>query len=292
MKRLSGVLLLPISLAACGLFLLSPVWGPGTAAQGAERGPQHEYVLPTRGICAHRGARSTFPENTVPAFREAVRLGVQQVEFDVCKTKDGALVIMHDPTVDRTTDGKGKVADLTLEEIKRLDAGIKMGESFRGVRVPTLDEALDVFPRNIWLNVHLKRSPGVAEAAARRIQAKGRLHQAFLACTVEQAAEARSVCPEIRICNMSRQREASIYVQQTIDTGCQFIQLVRGSYKAEDVARLKKAGIHINCFGTNEPDQLRKMYDDGIDFPLVDKTAEMQAVAAEKGILPQKEMKY
>jgi glycerophosphoryl diester phosphodiesterase len=292
MKRFQKMSPWPFSFALCGISLLCSHFSQNAVVAADDNSQQAKYVLPGRGICAHRGARTTFPENTIPAFKEAVRLGVQQIEFDVCRTKDGAMVLMHDPSVDRTTDGKGKVGDLTLEEIKRLDAGIKTGEQFKGVRVPTVEEAIDVFPRNIWLNVHLKKSPGLAPDIARLLKAKNRLHQAFLACTVEQAAEAREVCPQILICNMSRQQKTSAYVQQTIDTRCQFVQLIHKKYSPNDVATLKKAGIHINCFGTNDPDELKKMYDDGIDFPLVDKTSEMQEVAKEKGVLPQKEMKY
>ena len=293
MKRSLKTLRLPLSLAVFGISFLHAVFFPHAVVSGNDDNCQQEkYVLPERGICAHRGENSTFPENTIPAFKEAVRLGVQQVEFDVAKTKDGAMVLMHDLTVNRTTDGKGKVADLTLEEIKSLDAGIKKGEQFKGVRIPTLDEAIDVFPRNIWLNIHLKKGPEVAKDVARLLKEKNRLQQAFLACSIEQAAEAREVCPQILICNMSRQSETSAYVEQTIHTRCQFIQLIRGKYSADDIAKLKKAGIRINCFSAKTPDDLKKMVDEGINFPLVDKTAEMQEVAREKGIFPQKAMKY
>ncbi len=79
--------------------------------------------LPIRGICAYRGASNTYPENTRASFREAIRLGAHMIEMDVCFTKDRQLALMHDVTVDRTTNGSGTVSELTLEEIKRLDAG-------------------------------------------------------------------------------------------------------------------------------------------------------------------------
>jgi glycerophosphoryl diester phosphodiesterase len=75
---------------------------------------KQEEKLPERGICAHRGENGTFPENTVIGFQEAVRLGVAMVELDVRKTKDGKLIIMHDDTVDRTTNGHGKVVDFHI----------------------------------------------------------------------------------------------------------------------------------------------------------------------------------
>ncbi|HMD03800.1 MAG TPA: glycerophosphodiester phosphodiesterase family protein, partial [Candidatus Binatus sp.] len=90
---------------------------------------------------AHRGASGTFPENTLSGFRAAIDAGADMCELDVQLTRDGAVVVIHDETVDRTTDGKGEVAALTLEEIRRLDAGAKFkGGTVKGERIPTLDE--------------------------------------------------------------------------------------------------------------------------------------------------------
>ncbi|MFQ5752716.1 MAG: glycerophosphodiester phosphodiesterase, partial [bacterium] len=86
--------------------------------------------LPAKGVCAHRGANSSHPENTLSAFREAIRLGAHMIEFDVQFSKDGAVVIIHDAAVDRTTDGHGLVADLTLAEIKSLDVGLWKGVEY------------------------------------------------------------------------------------------------------------------------------------------------------------------
>jgi glycerophosphoryl diester phosphodiesterase len=91
---------------------------------------------------AHRGASAYAPENTVAAFDEAVRLGACAVEFDLRVSADGVPVVIHDETVDRTTTGRGRVADLDLLDLRRFDAGSKMHRRFAGIRIPTLDEAL------------------------------------------------------------------------------------------------------------------------------------------------------
>jgi len=109
-----------------------------------DRNGKEFYRWPGVLAVGHRGTVHLAPENTLAAFRKAIELGVDLVEIDVRETKDGHLVIMHDATVDRTTDGKGRVSDLTLEEIKRLDAGSWFSPKFAGERVPTLDEALSV----------------------------------------------------------------------------------------------------------------------------------------------------
>lgn len=95
-------------------------------------------------VVAHRGASSLAPENTLAAIKVALDLGVDVVEIDVHKTYDGELVVLHDETVNRTTTGTGKVKDLTLADIKKLDAGVRFGSSFKGERIPTLREVLEV----------------------------------------------------------------------------------------------------------------------------------------------------
>ena len=94
-------------------------------------------------IIAHRGLDETYPENTLTAFKAALEKGMA-IEIDVRGTKDDELIVLHDDTVDRTTDGEGRVAQMTLTEVKALDAGSWWGEEFTGERIPTLMETFDV----------------------------------------------------------------------------------------------------------------------------------------------------
>ena len=112
-------------------------------------------------VAAHRGWSAVYPENTMEAFKAAVELNVDQIETDVRITKDGELVLMHDAKVDRTTDGTGKVCDMTLAELKALDAGIKKGEQFRGARVPTFVEFMDLVRDlpDMTVDIELKEYP-------------------------------------------------------------------------------------------------------------------------------------
>jgi glycerophosphoryl diester phosphodiesterase len=104
-------------------------------------------------LFGHRGAAAVAPENTLPSLTRALSDGARYVEFDVHATADGHIVVIHDPTVDRTTEGTGAVRDLMLSAVRRLDAGYRFTDGhgafpFRGcdVRIPTLDEVLDQFP--------------------------------------------------------------------------------------------------------------------------------------------------
>ena len=94
---------------------------------------------------AHRGHSISYPENTLEAYRKAIELGVEMIECDVNITSDGRLVMMHDPTLDRTTTGSGNVSASTWEEIQQLDAGRKFKPEFAGVRIPSAEETLLLF---------------------------------------------------------------------------------------------------------------------------------------------------
>ena len=95
-------------------------------------------------LTAHRGWRAKYPENTMLGFREAIKLDVDGVEMDVHMTKDYRIVVCHDATLDRTTDKKGHIFNLTLDEVRKADAGIKFGEQFKGEKIPTLEEFLEL----------------------------------------------------------------------------------------------------------------------------------------------------
>lgn len=112
-------------------------------------------------VAAHRGWSEKYPENTMLAFEKAVQLGVDQIETDVRMTKDGAIVIMHDDKVDRTTNGSGRVDSFTLEELRELDAGSWKGEEFAGLKVPTFEEFLDymVTLPEMTLDIEIKEYP-------------------------------------------------------------------------------------------------------------------------------------
>src|SRR5690606_16349844 len=113
--------------------------------------------------------------------KEAVDLGAHMIEMDVQLSRDGALVIMHDETVDRTTDGTGKVSEMDLEEIRALDAGSWKSQEFAGEKVPVLEEVLEIMPRNIWLNIHIKGEAESGRKVAKLIEKTNRKHQAILA---------------------------------------------------------------------------------------------------------------
>jgi glycerophosphoryl diester phosphodiesterase len=128
---------------------------------------------------AHRGASKAFPENTLSAFRAAAAAGAEMCELDVHLTRDGAVAVIHDDVVDRTTDGRGYVAEMTLAELKRLDAGACFkGPPIKGERIPTLDEVFDAVGARCGLNIELK-SEGLERKVIGIIRAHGAIATAM-----------------------------------------------------------------------------------------------------------------
>jgi len=250
---------------------------------------QSKTVMPERGLCAHRGAMDTHPENTLPALQEAARLGAQMIEFDIQLSKDSVMVIMHDDNVDRTTNGTGNVAELSYKYLRSLDAGIKKSAEYKGTVIPTFEEVLAVMPQNVWLNCHLKGDEAVGKAAAAMLEKSGRLHQAFLTCSEKASKAAKAQVPGILICNgeNSYRRNTEKYVAETIKMKAGFIQLLRpeaGEDRTASMKALKDNQVKINFFYAEKPQELAGLYDQGVDFILVNNVGELLPETEKLGI--------
>lgn len=241
--------------------------------------------MPAAGVCAHRGNGGGMPENTTLAWPNAIRLGAQMVELDVKRCRTGELVILHDETVDRTTDGRGRACDMTFAELRALDAGCRKGARIPGcppVKIPTFEEAIDSIPADapVWINCHCAANTAVE--VARIIRAKGRLNQAFIATSLKAIDEARREVPEILSCNMSRPwhgidayrkpwppEMSTRYARETVEHRCQFLQLLAPCSKA-DAEMLHAAGVKISYFHCEDPAKVAALLDLGVDFILTD----------------------
>ncbi len=157
-------------------------------------------------VLAHRGFRSHYPENTMLSFQKAAELGVDGLEMDIHSTKDGVLVVSHDATVERMTNGSGPIKEMTLAKLRQLDAGYRWsaddGQTFpfrgQGITIPTLEEVFTAFPQ-FWINVDIKQSqPAIVTpfvAMIRRFEMAERMMVgSFDAATVHRF---RQECPEV-----------------------------------------------------------------------------------------------
>ena len=125
---------------------------PDAARTSAARG--------VRGIVAHRGSSADRPENTLASYRRAIEAGADAIEIDLRLTKDGHLVSLHDDSLDRTTEGTGPVESITLAEARQLDAGVWFDERYRGERIPTFREILELSKGHIQVFLDLKDGGG------------------------------------------------------------------------------------------------------------------------------------
>lgn len=153
---------------------------------------------------AHRGHSIAYPENTLEAYRRAIELGVEMIECDVNITRDVTLVMMHDPTLDRTTTGTGRVSAVTWEEIQRLDAGGKFKPEFAGTRVPSTEETLLLYKEAGILScfevkgANADESNRIALSLVDLFVKHNMLDSAFLSSYNHEALHlARSKCPEL-----------------------------------------------------------------------------------------------
>jgi len=129
---------------------------------------------PPAQIIGHRGAVAHAPENTLPAFEKALALGVHGVECDILVTADGAVVLSHDGTIDRCSDGTGRVGDMTLAQLRERDFGSWFSEDFTGTQIPTLGEFLDTVRSADLILVELKTNEGdIAAKAVEAVRARG-----------------------------------------------------------------------------------------------------------------------
>jgi glycerophosphoryl diester phosphodiesterase len=133
---------------------------------------------------AHRGASHKAPENTMAAFRMAAEMGADGIEFDVQICKDGEVVVMHDFAVDATTDSSGRVKDLTLAELQKLDAGGWYAAEFAGERIPTLAQVLHELGARLMLNIELKTGgffpEGLEQEVVRLVEDTNLAHQVII----------------------------------------------------------------------------------------------------------------
>lgn len=158
--------------------------------------------LPYPLILCHRGAKNDAPENTLAAFKIALDLGADGFELDTQLTSDGHVVVYHDTTVDRTTNGHGKLSKLPLAELRQLDAGSSFSENFRGEKVPTLDEVFETISKRAIINVELKNFSApfddlankVCEVVRRHGMQKNVIFSSFLSWNLKKVAR---ILPEV-----------------------------------------------------------------------------------------------
>jgi glycerophosphoryl diester phosphodiesterase len=238
----------------------------------------------TRQVVAisHRGEHLVRPENTLPAFEEAIRVGADFIEVDVQTTADGKLVLSHDNTVDRCTNGKGKIGEMTFAQVEALDAGIKRGPQFAGTRIPTFDEVLDLARGKIGIYVDVKNAS--AADLVSHIDGHGMTDHAVIYCRLELAKQILALNPRLKVMPESRTVEnVHLLVEQLHP---KVIAYGAGDFTPEIIAAAKQAQaeIYVDRMGnTDAPEGWQSAIDAGADGIQTDRPGPLVEYLREKG---------
>ena len=213
---------------------------------------------------SHRGEHLHHPENTMPAFEEAIRLGADFIEVDVQTTADGRLVLSHDATVNRCTNGHGKISEMTFEQVESLDAGAKTGPEFVGTRVPAFDQVLDLARGKIGIYVDVKNAS--ARDLVGHIEAHGMSAHVVIYCGLNFAKQIQELHPQLKVMPEANTAEnVRLLVKQLHP---QVIAFGARDFTREiiAVARNAKAAIYVDRMGsTDTPEGWQSAIDAGAD---------------------------
>jgi glycerophosphoryl diester phosphodiesterase len=222
---------------------------------------------PTRHVVAisHRGEHLHHPENTIPAFEEAIRVGADFIEVDVQTTADGKLVLSHDSTVNRCTDGAGEVRSMTFEQTQRLDAGIKTGAEFAGTRIPTFDSVLSLAHGRIGVYVDLKNA--TAQAIVDAIQKRDMVERVVIyRGSIPLLKEIQAIDPRLKVMPESRNVDN---VKAAIDGLHPKVIAFGASDFTVDIIKITKdsgAAVYVDRMGkTDAAEGWQSAIDDGAD---------------------------
>ena len=208
-------------------------------------------------VTGHRGAAGLEPENTLRSIRRAIDLGVDRVEIDVRVSKDGHLVVIHDETVDRTTDGHGYVRDLTLQELRRLDAG-------KGERIPTLEEALRLTMGKVKLQIELKAAEAT-EPVVDLVERYGAEEEVIVTSFMhELLGRVHELNPSIRTGALFFNVEGDIF-QKAIDHHAEAVHIFYRRVDSEIVDEAHRRGLEVSVWNPDKPEEMRRMINLKVD---------------------------
>ena len=222
-------------------------------------------------VIAHRGASSYAPENTIAAFDKALAMGVRHIEMDVHFSGDGHIVVIHDDTVDRTTNGSGPVASHTLRQLRSLDAGSRFGAAYGGERVPTLGEVLERYKDRLHFHIEIKaRAKGLARRTADLVRGYGVADSTTITSfQMARLEEVRAYAPELPagwlVPSGSGSQLDDSAVERARDLGLTQIGPRGDLVTPELVAMLHDKGLVVHAWGVPSEELMRRVADAGVD---------------------------
>ncbi len=214
-------------------------------------------------IIGHRGARGIEPENTMRSFQKAVELQVDYIECDVHMTKDGRIVLMHDHTVDRTTNGSGAVNSFSFNEIRKLDAG-------KGETIPTLQELFNLARESVKLHIELKDETAV-EKTVRLVEKNGMEEKIFLTSgntdTLKRVRELNASIPKEHIFG----KPPDDAIDRALSVNAKRVSCHISHLTSEFVQKAHENGLHVIAWPPNTVEEAKKAVECGVDLICTDR---------------------
>ena len=227
---------------------------------------------------AHRGASSVAPENTIFAYEKALEMGVTAVETDVFKTKDGEIVLSHDETIDRCSDGTGLIRDMTLEALRQYDYGAWFGEAFAGTQIPTLEEFLDAVKGAELILLEFKENEnGIVPQTVEIVRERGMMGQVlFQSFDMQAMQDCKDYAPEAAIAFLyhagsdddkaARKDPAGFCEKYRLDA----LHPNYAAVTAKFARRCEEAGVPLRVWTVNKPVYMIGLGAQGIDGIITD----------------------
>ena len=231
---------------------------------------RNNTVMPYPRTCAHRGFNAILPENSMAAFGAAVAMGAEEIEFDLWFTKDGVPVVLHDPTLERVSNGTGNVWDYTADELRALDFG-GGNEALSGISLPTFEEVLKKFSSHVIMNIHLKTAGSTHEcldsvvALIHKYDCEKYVY--FMSGEDEILARLQKDYPKIPRCAGAGNAPWEI-VMRAVRYGCERVQLFAPYFNQEMIDEAHKNNLICNVFFADDKETANKYLDMGIDVIL------------------------
>lgn len=241
-------------------------------------------------IFAHRGASAHAPENTLASFELAIAQQADAVELDVKLSADGHVIVIHDSTVDRTTDGKGKVSDLTLTQLKALDAGSFFSPSFAGERIPTLDEVFEAMGKRTFINIELKnyttRRDDLVEAVCMLVKKHQMQKRVMFSSFFPSAlSKTRNYLPDVPRGLLALSGLLGVWARSFGFTFGKYDALhpnLKG-FTPQDVDRVHRLKRRVHVYTVNHEEDMRRLFKWGVDGIFSDDPQLAVQVRAESG---------
>ena len=243
-------------------------------------------------VIAHRGFSGVAPENTIAAFRKAIDVGADMFELDVLLSKDGRVVVIHDDTLERTTDGEGPVATRTLEELRALDAGSWFNPEFAGERIPTLEETLELAQDRILVNIEIKTEAvtdqahgGIVDKTLELVRRLGMMDQIVISSFDPRAlAHARELDPGVKTASLyNTELQADLSPEEVMaEVASNGFNLSRKQVDESIIEACHRLERPVAVYTVNEINEMERILDLGVDAIFTDHPDRLLQILADR----------